>query len=290
MSGLIWAATGRYYGADYDVGEVNRHHRGDLHEYLLAGTPMTCDLFVNLPKLKTHKKTGITCCLKNLVGINGDKNWLPHHTEGAPRFGGDEFPEEGMAQALERALKRVGRKTALRLPGIGPWVFRVMRRAGMRALGDSATTLRNGNWSGNDTCWRMALDLNRAFLYAGPDGTWRAVNNARRYLAIVDGIIGGEGNGPICPDAVMSGVLLAGADPAAVDAVACRVMGFDPARIPIVRHAFDPHRMPIAGSDMSAIRVLDDRAGAEISLDAVAPTKPGGFAPHFGWSILREEA
>jgi len=194
-----------------------------------------------------------------------------------------------MAQALERALKRVGRNIALRLPGIGPWVFRMMRRAGMRALGDSATTLRNGNWSGNDTCWRMALDLNRAFLYAGPDGAWRAADNARRYLAIVDGIIGGEGNGPICPDAVASGVLLAGADPAAVDAVACRVMGFDPARIPIVRHAFDPHRMPIAGSDMSAIRVLDDRVAAEISLDAVAPAKPGGFAPHFGWSILREE-
>ena len=53
---------------------------------------MKCDLFVNLPKLKTHKKTGITCSLKNFVGINGDKNWLPHHTEGVPANGGDEFP------------------------------------------------------------------------------------------------------------------------------------------------------------------------------------------------------
>src|SRR5512142_1008735 len=30
--------AGRYYGADYDSGEVNRHHSGGRHEYLIAGT------------------------------------------------------------------------------------------------------------------------------------------------------------------------------------------------------------------------------------------------------------
>ena len=75
------AGEGHFYGADYDAAVVNSHHQGTIQEYLLAGTPMACDLFINVPKMKTHKKTGITCCLKNLVGINGDKNWLPHHTE-----------------------------------------------------------------------------------------------------------------------------------------------------------------------------------------------------------------
>lgn len=281
---------GHYYGADYDVGEVNRHHQGSLHEYLIAGTPMACDLFVNLPKMKTHKKTGVTCCLKNLVGINGDKNWLPHHTEGGPQYGGDEFPDEGPAQAIERALKRMGRNLALRIPGIGPWLFRMMRKAGMRALGDSAVTLRNGNWSGNDTCWRMALDLNRALLYADMDGAWREAGSAKRYVAIVDGIVGGEGNGPVSPDAVASGLVLSGVNPAAVDAAVCRVMGFDPARIPIVRHAFDAHPLPIADGGMDAVRVLDERGGGEIALDAVAPAKAGGFTPHFGWMQLREDA
>ena len=32
---------GRYYGADYDDGEVNRHHTGGRHEYLIAGTQFT---------------------------------------------------------------------------------------------------------------------------------------------------------------------------------------------------------------------------------------------------------
>ena len=35
---------GRYYGADYDAGTVNRHHRGAVQEYLLSGTVMGCDL------------------------------------------------------------------------------------------------------------------------------------------------------------------------------------------------------------------------------------------------------
>ena len=34
-------------------------------------------------------------------------------------------------------------------------------------------TIRNGNWQGNDTCWRMALDLNRALRFANRDGSLR---------------------------------------------------------------------------------------------------------------------
>jgi len=72
-------------GADYVTSVVNRHHSGGRHACLSSGSAIRADVCVNLPKLKTHKKAGITCSLKNLVGINGDKNWLPHHTEGDPR-------------------------------------------------------------------------------------------------------------------------------------------------------------------------------------------------------------
>lgn len=280
---------GRYYGADYDTRALNEHHRGEVHEYLLAGTPMHCDLFVNLPKLKTHKKTGITCCLKNLVGINGDKNWLPHHCEGAPSQGGDEFPEGGLRVAVERALKRVGRGAALRLPAAGPWLFRKMRGAGMRVLGDSQRVIRNGNWHGNDTCWRMALDLNRALLYADAAGAWDRALAPRRYVAIVDGIVAGEGNGPICPDAVAAGVLLGGTNAAVVDAAAARLMGFRVEDLPIVREAFAVHRWAIAPCTLEAVRV-EDAGGRVQGLDAVAAIVAGGFRPHFGWMRLREHA
>jgi uncharacterized protein (DUF362 family) len=276
----------RYYGADYDSRVVNEHHRGELQEYLLAGTPLACDLFVNVPKLKTHKKTGITCCLKNLVGINGDKNWLPHHTEGSPRTGGDEFPAEGWPQRLERTLKHAGRAVMLRVPALGNWMYRKMRNTGKAVLGDSEQTVRNGNWHGNDTCWRMALDLNRALLFGNSDGTWREAAHPKAYFAIVDGILGGEGNGPLCPDPVASGVIVTGANPATVDAVAARLMGFDPDQLPIVREAFQRHRWPIGHGTLSDVTVFDGRLERELSLPGVAAAVPGGFKPHFGWQQL----
>lgn len=52
-----------------------------------------------------------------------------------------------------------------------------------------------------------------------------------RHFAIVDGIVGMEGNGPIQGTPKSSGVLVAGADLAAVDATCCQIMSIDPARI-----------------------------------------------------------
>ena len=52
-----------------------------------------------------------------------------------------------------------------------------------------------------------------------------------RQLALVDGIVGMEGNGPIQGVAKAAGVLVAGRDPVAVDATCCRIMRIDPFRI-----------------------------------------------------------
>lgn len=258
-----YQGEGRYYGADYDTSVVNAHHRGETHEYLLAGTPMNADVFINLPKMKTHKKTGITCCLKNLVGVNGDKNWLPHHVEGTPGQGGDEFPDDALTHRVERTIKSCGRRLAFALPGVGGWMYRKIRNAGKTALGGSETQVRNGNWSGNDTCWRMVLDLNRAFYYAGKDGILR---DRPRPLTmnIVDGVIGGEGDGPLCPMPVTSGAVIAGVDSAEVDSAVAALMGYEPTDIPLIAHA-----------------------RADVDHDALPPPALGRpFQPHVGWSRL----
>ncbi len=52
-----------------------------------------------------------------------------------------------------------------------------------------------------------------------------------RTFAIVDGIVGMEGNGPIQGTPRTAGVVVAGASPVAVDATCCRIMGLDPKRI-----------------------------------------------------------
>ena len=53
----------------------------------------------------------------------------------------------------------------------------------------------------------------------------------RRSFAIVDGVVGMEGNGPIQGTPKPTGVLVMGADLAAVDATCCRIMGIDPAKL-----------------------------------------------------------
>jgi uncharacterized protein (DUF362 family) len=61
----------------------------------------------------------------------------------------------------------------------------------------------------------------------------------RRSFAIVDGVVGMEGNGPIQGTPKPVGVLVMGADLPAVDATCCRIMGIDPARVEYLRMASD---------------------------------------------------
>ena len=71
---------------------------------------------------------------------------------------------------------------------------------------------------------KSILDINAA-LTVGPR------------FAIVDGIVGMEGNGPIQGEARHSGVLVFGADPVAVDATCCRLMGIEPDRVAYLAEA-----------------------------------------------------
>jgi uncharacterized protein (DUF362 family) len=56
-------------------------------------------------------------------------------------------------------------------------------------------------------------------------------------LAIVDGIVGMEGNGPIQGEARAAGVVVIGDDFPAVDATCARIMGVDPQRVDHLRWA-----------------------------------------------------
>ncbi len=62
-------------------------------------------------------------------------------------------------------------------------------------------------------------------------------STVRPDFAIVDGIVGMEGNGPIQGVAKACGVLVAGDDPVAVDATCARIMGLVPERVDYLAHA-----------------------------------------------------
>ena len=74
--------------------------------------------------------------------------------------------------------------------------------------------------------------------WAGLEGSIIDVAGAvRPGLAIVDGVVGMEGDGPIKGDAVASGVIVVGRDPVAVDSTAARLMNIDPERVGYLEQA-----------------------------------------------------
>lgn len=277
---------GRYYGADYDTSVVNWHHTDGRHEYLIASSAITCDVILSLPKLKTHRKAGITVSLKNLVGVNGEKNWLPHHTEGHPGNGGDEHPAPDAKHRAERRILPLIRWLSINAPVVGPWIHRYARRAGRRIFGDTEEVIRGGNWWGNDTIWRMCLDLNKIILYGAPDGQLRPeVPSSRKpHLVLVDALLAGEGRGPTNPDPVSAALIVFGAHPASVDAACARLIGFDPEKIPIVRQAFRCRRYPITEWDWTDVRLVSNKAEWDDVLLHELPTDSVfHFEPHYGW-------
>ncbi|MDX1412390.1 MAG: DUF362 domain-containing protein, partial [Nitrospirales bacterium] len=57
------------------------------------------------------------------------------------------------------------------------------------------------------------------------------------HFAIIDGITGMEGDGPIMGTPVHAGVIVMGKNLPAVDATCCRVMGIDPYRLGYLKKA-----------------------------------------------------
>lgn len=269
---------GKLFGASINMGETNQRHSGDNHEYLLCRTPMDADVFINLPKMKTHKKVGITCALKNLVGINANKNWLPHHTEGTPDQGGDQFPANTAKAKLEHSWMGRAKRLMVKYPLLAR-VFVPIKGMGRFIFGDTQKVVRSGNWYGNDTCWRMVIDLNKCLFQFNGAAQPRA--HPLRYLALVDGIVGGEGNGPMSADPVPSGVILAGTHPLAVDCAAARAMGFDWEKIRMLKRAFEIKHLNFVTFKPEEMTFQTAPGEVPQALSSLKPVCP--FRPHFGW-------
>jgi len=272
----------KLYGAEYERSEIVAHHTGGKHEYLISKTILEADCLINIPKLKTHKKTGLTANLKNLVGINGDKNWLPHHRLGTPKQGGDEFNEDSLLRVVEQVFVEKFKQV---FPALGKYrsaVAASIKYVGKKVFGDTnVDTVRSGNWYGNDTTWRMVLDLNRILQYADVNGNIQE-NKVRRFFSVVDGIIAGEGNGPLDPTPKQAGLIISGKNPVAVDIVCSRLMGFDHRKIPMLRKALELNSLPIAEFSMEDLTVCSN----DPSLNCLFIDLHGqllSFRPHFGW-------
>jgi uncharacterized protein (DUF362 family) len=245
----------------YDPRLMAKTHGRGRHRYLVARDVIAADVLINLPKLKTHKKAGITCALKNLIGINGNKEYLPHHRIGGTNLGGDCYPGDSkIKRMLEYAADQ--QNTTDSAPVEKAWgVVATQLNRMLHLTGDKLGI--EGSWSGNDTIWRTGLDLNRILLYGQLDGGM-ASTPQRRVVHLVDAIVAGQGDGPLSPQSLALGLLFAGNNAACVDWFGAHLLGYEPQLLPIVREAFAQFKWPIATSEPDQITLSGDWGSGKI--------------------------
>ena len=97
----------------------------------------------------------------------------------------------------------------------------------------------------------------------------------RGVFAVMDGTFAGDGPGPRCMMPYVKNVILASADQVAIDAVAAKLMGFDPLSIKFIRLA---HDMGLGCGDPGQIEIVGDRPAAEANWHFVGPFQKMTFA------------
>jgi len=295
----------KFHGAGYDIKETNRHHKGNTHRYCVSEDILSADVVISVTKFKTHRKAGITNCLKNLVGINADKNYLPHFSMGASNMGGDEMPEIPKNRVflmrsynwfreyiLAYSWRIIGRPAVafLRL------IFK--KRDHNRTQSDSTTgdappkdedlaralhakiskqTVTAGAWSGNETICAMILDLNRIFLCCDKDGMLKEKTD-RRYFYIADAIEAGMGNGPTHPTPVFCGIIAAGWNGFSLDTSLLKLFNIDHKAIPLYRLAEKQEWIHRHGNGINLING-ENLSGAIDNLPALIPPENWDFNP-----------
>ena len=210
----------RFRGVFTDRRETIAAHTGEQHLYEISSSIATSDVYISLPKLKTHHKVGTTLNLKGLVGTVANKNLLVHWRTGFPEVGGDEYPDRATWESMQ-----------------------------------GVPIQKRGAWPGNDTIWRMVVDLEKCL---------HRLRRNRPEFTIIDGVIGGQGEGPFCPQSKQSGVLIGSNSLIAADIVATRLMGFDVDLIPYLRYyvqsgTVTPAEFRVHGIDWLALLGSQDR-------------------------------
>ncbi len=245
---------------NYNSSLMKQHHNNIKNEYLVANSILAADVVINLSKPKTHRKAGITAALKNLIGINGSKDWLPHHRKGSIKNKGDEYKNASIFKAVSTNM--IERKDVSVINGH-------KTRAGLLRLTSrilaafikvfSKDDFSEGSWYGNDTIWRTICDLNSILQYADKKGNMNEVKQ-RRIFNVGDMIISGEKEGPLEPSPKNCGIIIASQDSAAFDLAVSRIMGFDYEKIPSICGAFNIQHFPITEINPEEVSVYSNKS------------------------------
>ena len=275
--------------SDYDPEETKSVHRKGSHRYLIARSVLEADLVINLPKMKTHQKSGVTGALKNLVGINGSKACLVHHQLGKPSRGGDEFPDDAPLEIVWQVRLRevLQKRSQFAFRSAKPiWelvkVIRGIKTVATREnLQKGGVYVGAGSWYGNDSIWRMVYDLNLIIQFGKATGGCLSETVQRTVISIMDGVIAGEGNGPLQSIPVVGNVLLASRNPFLVDFGMAKLMGFDWRKIRLLSNYRNFSCVAYTDFAPGNFRVILDGKTYDAGIDSIPTIKP--FIPPPGW-------
>ena len=211
---------------NYDPALLKQHHNEKTNEYLICKDILNADVIINIPKPKTHRKAGVTISLKNMIGVNSRKEYLPHHANGAVIEGGDEFLKKSKLKNLrnkildKRNYLQQTKKAYVRVKFLNFYLKIInflLNKFNKEVIGE-------GNWLGNDTISRTITDINKIIFYADKFGAMQN-EKQRKYLIVADMIISGEKDGPLRPSPKNVGMIAVGENPVYFDEIIARIMG-----------------------------------------------------------------
>lgn len=221
----------------YEVkkGLPNNRHSLGKHQYGVGNTVLTADAVISVAKLKTHKKTGITLNLKNMIGIINGKEFIPHHRPG-PYPVGDSFLQYPPKHFI---IRRNIIKNTIRFISKYPFLYNSLKfttRDLFKLDFNLKPRIEWGDWYGNNTLWRTILDINKILLYSDKNGEIQE-EKQRNYFCFVDGVVGMDGEGPVSGRPYKAGVIIAGHNQVSVDVIGAEIMGFDSGKIRLLLKA-----------------------------------------------------
>ncbi|MBQ3950039.1 MAG: DUF362 domain-containing protein [Bacteroidales bacterium] len=229
----ITTSDNKFRVTNYDPDRMAEVHHQGMHKYCIAKDIFDYDVIITIPKLKTHRMAGMTNALKLLVGINGDKDYLPHHRTGSVKEGGDNYKDKSILRSLsskftDASNRRRGTRIG-KILGVAAALF-------WKYSKPDAATLNNAGWYGNDTIWRTVMDINKIALYGDINGQIHK-ERQRRLIIFMDGIIGGQGDGPLHPSPSPLGIVAMSNNSYLLDSVAGELYHLNFNRIPLLKEA-----------------------------------------------------
>lgn len=272
---------GNFRITEYAGDGMSLHHNNKTHEYFIHKSVFDADVIISLPKIKTHKKAGFTCAMKNFIGINGAKDWLPHHRKGSIEEGGDEYQHKSLRKRVISNSWDVRWKISnSMLQRVLIYFERAVRVT--NKLVPFKDGCFEGSWWGNTTISKTINDMNRMVIYCNKEGKLQD-KPQRKLLYLVDGIICGEGEGPMECISKRCNTLIWGHNAYAVDLIAATLMGFDINSVDTLKTCRSILKYKIFNGVQNDIQIRTNLSGSLCDVSAIRRLLPFVFVPPISW-------